>query len=241
METKMEIPELQTTELPQYTLQKIDEAAEQIVSTYGQTEYSVNRRIKKLLYPMIQGNGELRKLADADGKKPYHAYKQDFLGEHLSILDNLLKMALVMVKGDIRSELKKAFLEIHDWSDLEIEVISRTEIRTRTKGGVWKRHTMSGMKLNKGSKGDAPGNLWTLLTAFAECDGHISWGTRGITSAQRESMQKNVQRLARKLRDYFGLERSPFYPYRSEKCYRAKFKKISIPRPIPDDHFDRNE
>jgi hypothetical protein len=127
-----------------------------------------------------------------------------------------------------------------DWPEVEMRLKSETEVGVRIAGESWKTHTMSGMKLNKGSKGDRPGVLWTLLKLLAKGNGNISWETVGVTASQRDSMQKGVERLSKTLKEYFGIPTPPFEPYKKNKSYQTRFT-ISDSRPSQEEPVSSEE
>jgi hypothetical protein len=70
-----------------------------------------------------------------------------------------------------------------------------------------------------------PNEQWELLKALAQSDGKISWQNQNANL----KIKKRKQLLSLQLKNYFGLNEDPFYPYkavREDSCYQIKFELI---------------
>jgi hypothetical protein len=120
---------------------------------------------------------------------------------------------------------KKEKVEVPiDWPELEVQLISKTGIRFRgRKCGRWIRATMAELKLNDGRREDHESKLWGTLELFALYDGKLNWGSHRMSSTQSKSLVKNVERLSKKLKNFFRIKTHPFMAYRKEKQYECRF------------------
>jgi hypothetical protein len=65
-----------------------------------------------------------------------------------------------------------------------------------------------------------PNSQWDLLKLLAKGGGQLSWED----SEASDNFKKKKQLLSNTLKAYFQIDEDPFFPYRSEKAYRTKFK-----------------
>jgi hypothetical protein len=91
------------------------------------------------------------------------------------------------------------------WSDVTIRFINGHEVEPRVRGqggGVFSYAHMGMAKTNK----DEPTVQWDLLRNLAENHGELLW-PRAVA---RKTVQKQRERLANHLRDFFGIDDDPF-------------------------------
>lgn len=111
------------------------------------------------------------------------------------------------------------------WGDVEIRFLSdhRIQIDLRTHSEVV-RYAEVGFE---NSKTGNPGSAWHLLCELAKSNGNLK---RPIAGKEISRVEKAVQALRKRLREYFRLQEDPFLDYRNVKCYQTKFK-ITFPEP----------
>jgi hypothetical protein len=104
------------------------------------------------------------------------------------------------------------------WNLVRIAVLDGTTVRIDVAGRTYRRtHVDLGMAHARNRE---PTRVWELLQAF--CEGHGTF--EGWRFGKADATKKLVSRLRRDLHALFGLEESPFHPYRKGEGWRAKFQ-----------------
>jgi polyhydroxyalkanoate synthesis regulator phasin len=78
---------------------------------------------------------------------------------------------------------------------------------------------------------NVPNLAWNVLRELAINSGELQ--RPNVPGSQRQqivSLEKSVEAIRKRLKQLFGIDEDPFYPYREVKCYRTKFR-ISFPNP----------
>jgi hypothetical protein len=70
---------------------------------------------------------------------------------------------------------------------------------------------------------DKPTNIWHTLLLFGNLEGVISWENCNILKDEK-TLKKDVQRIGKKLKDFMGIDESPFYRYHPSRGYKTKFR-----------------
>ncbi len=82
-----------------------------------------------------------------------------------------------------------------------------------------------------------PNLQWKLLKALSENNGGVSWDEPHANT----QIKKQKQLLASKLKQYFGIDEDPFYPYKREKGYIIKINLIPEKGSINDRRTPEND
>ena len=199
----------QSPELPPYLLEKINQNTKRLSEKFNKPFWWIYQQIKDQLYSSIRLDSAMR---------PHDLGKLIGLPSlplNVSLVEDLLVRDMALFESQLRL---KATIKSHSWSDLEIRVVSNTEIIARWEKGRWQRHTMSQLDLNDKRRGDMPSDLWNALVYFATETGSLTW-----ENANDPKLQKKVQRLAKKLSMFFKIKESPFFPYGRRDGYRCRF------------------
>jgi hypothetical protein len=104
------------------------------------------------------------------------------------------------------------------WSDVTIRFINGHEVEPRVRGqggGVFSYAHMGMAKTNK----DEPTVQWDLLRNLAENHGELLW-PRAVA---RKTVQKQRERLANHLRDFFVIDDYPFEDLPGRRGFKTRF------------------
>jgi len=106
------------------------------------------------------------------------------------------------------------------WENIKIKFLTGNDIKiTLTNNpGFRKKFNYKEMGFEN-SRTTMPNKQWQLLERFAESEGTIDWQNRFAT----KELKKQKELLSKTLKAQFSIDEDPFYSYRKEKCYRAKF------------------
>lgn len=115
-----------------------------------------------------------------------------------------------------------------DWKDISIEIVSNDSLVVRA-GEITKRYHAFDLGFRDNRKRDLPNKQWEVLKFLAECNGRLSWESRGA----KTGIQKQMQLLRKILKNFFGFSSNPIQGYRKETGYHTKFK-------ITDSSYSRN-
>jgi hypothetical protein len=103
------------------------------------------------------------------------------------------------------------------WQDITIQFVNNHDVRVSAKTTA-ATVNFKEMGFEDARKG-LPNTQWALLKILAENKGQINWGD----SEAADNVKKKKQILSETLKAFFRIDDDPFYPYREEKTYRAKF------------------
>jgi hypothetical protein len=104
------------------------------------------------------------------------------------------------------------------WDNVMIRFINGHEVEARVSGhggGVFNYAHMSMAKANK----DEPTVQWDLLRDLAESHGELRWPR----TVARRTVQKQRERLAGHLRDFFGIDADPFDDLPGRRGFKTRF------------------
>ena len=102
------------------------------------------------------------------------------------------------------------------WQDITIRFLDGHTISV-TMGHASVRYNFAELGM-KDSRDGNPNTQWKLLSILAENGGRLSWQE----SAAGPKRKKQVELLARRLQDFFGIEENPFHPYTKGSGWQIK-------------------
>ena len=102
------------------------------------------------------------------------------------------------------------------WQDITIRFLDGHTVSVAM-GDVSQRLNFAELGM-KDSRNGNPNSQWTLLRILAENGGRLSWQQ----PAADPKKKKQVELLARRLQDFFGIEESPFHPYQKGNGWQLK-------------------
>ena len=105
------------------------------------------------------------------------------------------------------------------WKEIEIDIDSGETIVVRTRGVTRKYHA-SDVGFRDNRMVDRFTGQWELMEAFAQNGGRIGWGSGGA----RKRWHKDIQKLNKLLRTFFGLSSNPIARYSRKDGWVAKFQ-----------------
>lgn len=104
------------------------------------------------------------------------------------------------------------------WRDLRIRFLDGHTV-TISVNSRRERWTFAEMNMKDARNGN-PNKQWKLLEQLADNDGRLSW----TSPAAHPKWKKQVQLLAHRLQEFFGLPDSPFYSYKKGKGWELKLR-----------------
>jgi len=115
---------------------------------------------------------------------------------------------------------------VERWNQVRMCLVSQTTIRIDIPGRSLRvTHVDLGMA---DARNREPTQLWEALVEF--CDGNGYFKTRRFSGAR--ATKTMLSRLRKKLKAIFGLDQSPFEPYRPSVGWKARFRGLPD---LPDD------
>jgi hypothetical protein len=135
--------------------------------------------------------------------------------------EDLLRDFRCDVVGDVRFGMPQHRFPTppgSSWSDVTIRFINGHEVEPRVRGqggGVFGYAHMGMAKTNK----DEPTVQWDLLRSLAEGRGELFWPR----TIGRKTVQKQRERLANHLRDFFGIDGDPFENLPGGRGFKTRF------------------
>ena len=106
------------------------------------------------------------------------------------------------------------------WENIEIKFITGNDVLITLTNDFNFRKKFNYKELGfENSRTTQPNKQWQLLERFSESEGIIDWQNRFAV----KELKKRKELLSKILKSKFAIEEDPFYSYRKEKCYRAKF------------------
>ena len=107
------------------------------------------------------------------------------------------------------------------WDEVSITFFQNDAVKIKARD-VEKKYTFAEMGFKDGRKGDAPNSRWGLLRdVFSTHNGAITWGDK-TPDAHRKNLTKSVSEIAKTLKTFFGIRKSPFHRYRADRGYQLK-------------------
>jgi hypothetical protein len=108
------------------------------------------------------------------------------------------------------------------WQEITIKFIDGHTVGV-TMGHSSRRFNFAELGM-KDSRDGNPNTQWKLLAILAENGGRLSWQQ----SAAGPKKKKQVELLARRLQDFFGIAENPFHPYKKGTGWQIKARLESL-------------
>jgi hypothetical protein len=115
-----------------------------------------------------------------------------------------------------------SLLDDLQWSETSLNIVDNETIEIKARGLV-EKYSFPELGFKDKRSDDKPINIWHTLLVFGHQEGVITW--KSCNSLKNDKMlKKDVSRIGKKLKDFMGIDESPFHKYHSSRGYKTKFR-----------------